>query len=425
MINGTVPTTKGFSGFSNLESLELSFSTVNSSFLQNIRWMTSLKKLYMSSCKLSSTLPTSQVNDTLSGPIQLPIHPHMNLSYLDISNNGFHGYIPQEIAALPKLTSLNMSGNGFSDSIPSLFGNMSGLQVLDLSNNRLSGGIPEHMTMGCFSLNFLLLSNNKLQGPIFLGYFNLTNLWWLSLDGNQFNGSIPDSLSSCSSLTRFYANKNHLWGKIPGWMGNMSSLEVLDLSQNIISESLPYEFGPLQMEQVYLSRNKLQGSLKDAFRDCSKLMTLDLSHNYFTGNVPGWIDRFPQLSYLLLSHNKLEGEILVQLCKLNQLSLVDLSYNNLSGHILPCLKFNSEWNRQQETISAPSPDPIQQPIEFTTKSNSYSYQESILTYLSGLDLSCNNLTGEIPAEIGYLNKIQVLNLSHNSLTEQMHQHFQT
>ncbi|MBA0553373.1 hypothetical protein Golob_012561, partial [Gossypium lobatum] len=39
-----------------------------------------------------------------------------------------------------------------------------------------------------------------------------------------------------------------------------------------------------------------------------------------------------------------------------------------------------------------------------------------LEYKSGIDLSCNRLTGEIPTKIGNLSDIRSLNLSHNNLT---------
>ena len=40
----------------------------------------------------------------------------------------------------------------------------------------------------------------------------------------------------------------------------------------------------------------------------------------------------------------------------------------------------------------------------------------MLSLLSGIDLSCNKLIGDIPPQIGNLTRIQTLNLSHNNLT---------
>ncbi|KAG8651988.1 hypothetical protein MANES_06G042001v8 [Manihot esculenta] len=43
-------------------------------------------------------------NNSLSGPLQLPLHSHLNLSLLDISDNLFHGIIPPDIGThLPRL----------------------------------------------------------------------------------------------------------------------------------------------------------------------------------------------------------------------------------------------------------------------------------------------------------------------------------
>ncbi|GMP61623.1 hypothetical protein CsSME_00024012 [Camellia sinensis var. sinensis] len=59
---------------------------------------------------------------------------------------------------------------------------------------------------------------------------------------------------------------------------------------------------------------------------------------------------------------------------------------------------------------------IEQEVEFTTKHGIYAYKGNILDYMSGVDLSCNHLTGEIPIEVGKLSNIHALNLSHNNLT---------
>ena len=58
---------------------------------------------------------------------------------------------------------------------------------------------------------------------------------------------------------------------------------------------------------------------------------------------------------------------------------------------------------------------MQDEVEFTTKSLFLGYKGNILDYMSGLDLSCNILTGEIPNELGLLTQIHSLNLSHNQL----------
>lgn len=57
----------------------------------------------------------------------------------------------------------------------------------------------------------------------------------------------------------------------------------------------------------------------------------------------------------------------------------------------------------------------QDEVEFVTKYRSGSYKGDILNFMSGLDLSCNNLTGEIPHELGNLSSLHALNLSHNEL----------
>ncbi|XVF34542.1 hypothetical protein REPUB_Repub18cG0068000 [Reevesia pubescens] len=366
-----------------------------------------------------------------------------------------------------------MSKNYFGGSIPASIGDINSLEILDLSDNiKLSGGLPEHLTMSCFSLTFLKLSNNRLQGQMFSSNFNLTNLRELQLDGNHFFGKIPDCLSNCSflstldisnnqlvggipswmanmpSLSTLDLSNNKLFGEIPRWMGNMSSLEeivmannhlegpipvefcqlnrnlkLLDLSVNNISGSLPSCFSPLWISQVHLSRNKLQGPLTNAFRNSTILVTLDLSNNHLTGNIPNWIGRLSQLSYLLLNNNHFEGGIPVQLCKLGHLSVINLSNNNLSGTIPPCLKITTLNDISQDYVryvaavaQAPSSFTTDEPIQFTTKNISYSYKGRVLTLLSGIDLSCNKLTGEIPHDVKNFRKIFTLNLSHNSLT---------
>eukprot|EP00257_Ricinus_communis_P027848 XP_025015262.1 receptor-like protein 14 [Ricinus communis] len=384
------------------------------------------------------------VNNSLSGHLQLPLHPHVNLLALDISNNHVHDHIPLEIGTfLPKLELLNMSSNGFDGSIPSSFGNMNSLRILDLSNNQLSGSIPEHLATGCFSLNTLILSNNSLQGQMFSKQFNLTNLWWLELDKNHFSGRIPKSLSK-SALSIMDLSDNHLSGMIPGWIGNLSYLqnlilsnnrlkgpipvefcqlhylEVLDLANNSVSGILPSCLSPSSIIHVHLSQNMIEGPWTNAFSGSHFLVTLDLSSNRITGRIPTLIGGINALRILNLKSNRFDGEIPAQICGLYQLSLIVLADNNLSGSIPSCLQLDQSDSLAPDVPPVPNPlNPYYLPVRpmyFTTKRRSYSYQGKILSYISGIDFSCNKLTGEIPPEMGNHSAIYSLNLSYNRFT---------
>ncbi|GAY69127.1 hypothetical protein CUMW_269620 [Citrus unshiu] len=404
-------------------------------------------------------------NNSLFESFRMPIHSHQHLVILDVSNNFFQGHIPVEIGTyLPGLIELNLSRNAFNGSIPSSFADMQMLESLDISYNQLTGEIPERMATGCFSLEILALSNNSLQGHIFSKKFNLTNLMRLQLDGNNFSGEIPESLSKCRLLGGLYLSDNNLFGKIPRWLGNLSALEdiimpnnnlegpipiefcqldalkILDLSNNTIFGTVPSYFSPAYIEQVHLSKNKIEGRLESIIHDSPYLVTLDLSYNRFHGSIPNWINILPQLNYLILAHNYIKGEIPVQLCQLKEVQLIDLSHNNLSGHIPPCLVNTSLSEGHHEAVAptscscgrasgyassytktalnatatptssscgrgypyardyvGPRTPPMgkEETVQFTTKNVSYYYQGRILTSMSGIDLSCNKLTDRV------------------------------
>lgn len=84
---------------------------------------------------------------------------------LDLSNNSFHGEIPEEIRILKSLIVLTLSHNNFLGQIPSSLSDLTELESLDLSSNHLSGEIPPQLSRLTF-LAVMNLSYNHLEGRI-------------------------------------------------------------------------------------------------------------------------------------------------------------------------------------------------------------------------------------------------------------------
>ncbi|CAN4106724.1 unnamed protein product [Withania somnifera] len=401
------------------------------------------------------------------GTLKLPSSSHLYLQQLDVSNNKLSGRIPANISsALPKLNVLNMSLNFLEGPIPSDIGGFH-LLALDLSHNFLSGGVPSDLAIGSPVLIYLRLSNNKLTGQIFSKDVSPHPLYYLYLNGNNFEGPLPSNMF-IKNLISLDASNNNFSGEIPRWIRYNTRLLQLDLSKNHLEGSIPVEICDLKLiqvlaltenrlsgavpscmsglpiEHIHLDKNQLDGEL-DALLNISSLITSDLGYNSFTGSIPLTIGSLSNLNFLLLNNNQLEGEIPTKICLLNKLSIMDFSFNKLHGPLLRCLGNLIQAENDAETGSihyqATSKEAwldflgwisstrhyhieygflsdfrlmdVETRIQFTTKRNSFTYKGSILKYMTGIDLSSNRLTGEIPIELGNLSKIHALNLSHN------------
>ncbi|XP_022722120.1 receptor-like protein 2 [Durio zibethinus] len=420
------------------------------------------------------------MDSSIEGHLFLPSHPNYNMTVLKVSNNKLQHQIPTNFCSVfPNLQVLIISRNAFKSNIPPCLGDMRQLTILDISHNQFFGGIPEELAMSC-SLRFLRLSNNNLSGKMFPAIYCSPELRGFYLDGNNFDGEMPHfSPFSSSVLQALYLSDNHFSGKLPIWLWNYTSLLILslannqfegpipielcklvnlyflDLSQNLLSGTIPSCSNLQDIKHVHLSRNKLSGPLSLAFYGSSSLVTLDLRENNITGKIPDWIDTLPALSVLLMKANQFHGEIPVQLCKLHSLTIVDLSQNKLSGPIPSCLSnltlqprgeksdtsilsfmftivegvfaemgqkiydlITDKWKyfANEFPTSRLLPLNYAEVIEFSTKRASYNYTGNILDSLSGIDLSCNQLTGIIPPELGNFIEIRGVNLSHNNLT---------
>ncbi|XP_011075193.1 probably inactive leucine-rich repeat receptor-like protein kinase At5g06940 [Sesamum indicum] len=192
-----------------------------------------------------------------------------------------------------------------------------------------------------FFVSSLNLQSLNLSGEISASICKLANLAHLNLADNLFNQPIPLHLSECGSLVTLNLSNNLIWGTIPEQISQFKPLQVLDFSRNHVEGKIPESIGSLrQLRVLNLGSNLLSGGVPVVFGNFTELVVLDLSHNPFlVSELPADIVELGKLEQLLLQSSGFYGEIPADFFKgLNSLTILDLSQNNLTGN-LPKIEF--------------------------------------------------------------------------------------
>ncbi|KAK8673126.1 hypothetical protein V6N13_111481 [Hibiscus sabdariffa] len=186
----------------------------------------------------------------------------------------------------------------------------------------------------------------------------------LSLPSSQLRGSIPYGLGTIQFLEKLDLSNNSLNGSLPLSIFNATQLRFLDLSNNLISGLVPETIGMSQnLQFLKLSDNELVGTLPATLTTIQNLTVVSLKNNYFSGNLPtGFLSvqvldissnlvngSLPpnfggdNLRYLNVSYNKLSGKIPPQFAeKIPGNATIDLSFNNLTGEIPDSVVFTNQ-----------------------------------------------------------------------------------
>ncbi|XP_057458688.1 receptor-like protein EIX2 [Lotus japonicus] len=397
-----------------LEVLQLDHNPFSSGQLPDFSWLSSLRKLSLQNTSIIGSFPQ------LSGHM-----PH--LDFLDLSYNRLNGVGSINEAHLSNLSTLRVSFNELSGSLP-LFeiSKLASLEVLDLSNNHLNGSLP--LSIGQLSnLDGLYLFSNKLNGFITEAHLsNLSRLTKLGVSQNSLSFNLSSNWVPPFQLQGLYASSCILGPKFPTWLKHQRNLTELDISYAGISDLLPKWVWDQYSSLWYLnaSYNKLSGAISKSVQSLKPVHsgTWDFSFNNLNGPLPP----FPKVGALFLSNNRFSGS-LSSFCASSpwELTYLDLSRNLLEGPIPNCWgKFqNLEYlNLAKNKLSGRIPNSfgtLRQMVSLHLNNNNLSGEIpslALCTNLGILDLGDNNLQGTLPAWVGYhLHHLIVLSLRANKL----------
>ncbi|KAF7849285.1 hypothetical protein BT93_L1017 [Corymbia citriodora subsp. variegata] len=413
--------------FKNLEYLSLSKNSIFGPIPVTLGELSSLRELRLNSNKLSGNIPES-------------IGLLSRLETLDLSHNSLNGVVSElHFANLTSLTKLDIGYNElvvsfdpawvppfqlqFIDTsdcdvgpkFPLWFQTQRNISCVYMSNANISDEVPNWLSDNLFNIGALDLSNNMLKGPISRVDGNkMQLLGFLFLSGNNLSGSIPNSLCAMEELLFLDLSRNQLSGRLPLCLKKLEALQWISLGDNRLSGQITNSFCYMeQLRSLILHKNGFDKVLPKCLTNLTDLLLLDLSDNDFTGEIPPFGQDSQSLAVINLEKNSFTGGIPSQLCQLNELHFLSLAHNNISGSIPLC--FNGLLLMVTDMEPSYWSDTLLFNVMVTTKGTSRIYGKTLQIFRS-IDLSANNLNGEIPKELTKLVQLQNLNLSQNNLS---------
>ncbi|KAL3344782.1 hypothetical protein AABB24_023962, partial [Solanum stoloniferum] len=337
---------------------------------------------------------------------------------------------PLWIQTQQSIMNLDISNAGIVGEVPTWFWNLSSqIRFLNMSHNQLIGKIPtfsiSDSSMGSGGPWLIYLSSNNFSG--LLPHIP-TMVTELDLSDNTFSegltGFLCDKKNESYMLEILHLGGNRFSEEIPDCWMNWPELRVVNLGENKLTGGIPRSIGALtNLKSLDLKRNKLSGPLPSSLNNCTRLWKIDMNENEFDGNLPPWFGTLSKLIVLSLRSNKFDGELAPEICKLNDLQILDLANNNLFGAIPRCVNnFTAMVNGRKEIRDGDDEmdysyyvGVFRESARVATKGNMYQY-DTILSLFTSMDLSNNNLSGNIPMSLTSLVGLRSLNFSHNQLT---------
>ncbi|XP_028789518.1 receptor-like protein EIX2 [Neltuma alba] len=354
--------------------------------------------------------------------------PPFQLQWLRLFHCKLGPGFPRWLRTQNNLRSLYVSHAEINDSVPKWFWRLvKGANTLKIESNNLTGVIPD-LTLE-LNVPDISLASNQIKGSV--PEFLLKSII-LDISENLISKFVHSCAKGRSAIVENLAflnlSSNNLSGALLGCWDHLKSLQILDLSNNQLSGRIPNFIGSLsQLKQLVLRNNCFSGGLP-SFENATKLGMLDLEKNDLSGPIPpSWTrDNLKELETVSLRMNKLDGKLPLHLCYLPKARVLDLSFNKFTRPIPSCLDklvaMAQKYvpNVYDDVISVSENGTVQVDRIFYWKLPMV-WKGRELVYndhygLMNIDLSHNQLEGEMPTGIVKLVELRFLNLSSNRLS---------
>jgi hypothetical protein len=197
---------------------------------------------------------------------------------------------------------------------------------------------------------------------------------------DHWQGLHCDCSSTSCTVDIVVLDYHNLTGTLPADLSKLPDIQILDLRRNNMTNSITAIGNLTKLQLLDLSINQFTGNIPSSFQQLKSLKHLILSRNRLTGPLPTFIDySFPFLTHIDFGLNNFTGDFPVSFCYASNLTSLLLYSNNIISTI---------------------------PSEI-----------GLLTNLQDLDLAVNQFYGTIPIEISNMISLISLSLNDNLLSK--------